>query len=71
MLTAEFKIVKAFVKYCSNEHFTRMAALHSLAFNDKFREDQLSNNFGEYIMKGAFVVILLIYPYTMSNSFFI
>ena len=39
----------AHVVYCVDASFDRMAALYSLAFDEKHRSDRLSDGVGEYI----------------------
>ncbi|KAH8111915.1 P-loop containing nucleoside triphosphate hydrolase protein [Phellopilus nigrolimitatus] len=42
---------RSYASYCSNEHFSCMAALHELAYDKSFREDCLSGNLGDHIEK--------------------
>lgn len=43
----------AFVAFCNNRPLLRMAALHDISFENEFRQDRISNNYGNYIEKGV------------------
>jgi hypothetical protein len=44
--------------YADNEDRKRMGALRSLVDRDKFRQDIISNNIGEWIINGRYLILL-------------
>ena len=42
----------AYVVYCSNKFFRRMAGLDRLVFQESLKEDALNNNVAEYVTRG-------------------